>query len=156
MLAEEGITAPTIEALLDMRYRPELRKLAVLPLRSHRRRHRCATPRLPFHAAHAQRYGYAMHDETVEERSPLRSARRRPRRQSTICADQSRLGRHSRPCGRQAGLVRRHGAVATPCYDRALSPGSRFAGPAVIPSGWHHDGGRPGWSARVDGFEDVV
>ncbi len=64
MLEAEGVAAPRIEAALDMRYRGQSYELTVtLPTPITVRHLVDATN--AFHAAHEQRYGYAMPDEPV-------------------------------------------------------------------------------------------
>ncbi|MCB9160689.1 MAG: hydantoinase/oxoprolinase family protein [Caldilineaceae bacterium] len=155
VLAEEGITAPTVEALLDMRYRGQSYELTVplpLPIDAVA----LTDAEAAFHAAHAQRYGYAMPDETVEAVT-LRVRGIGPGANPQLPHfDQAGPDATAAHMADKPVWFDDTGAVATPCYDRArLQPGNRFAGPAVIVQFDTTTVVAPGWSAQVDGFGDV-
>jgi N-methylhydantoinase A len=149
-MALEGVAAPQLEAALDMRYRGQSYELTVpLPL-----------PVAPaglaravedFHAAHAQRYGYAMPGErvecvTVRVRAHAPGARLR-------LPEQVPAGEVPSAAFLFQKNVWFDGAHAAPaaCYDRSrLAPGNRFAGPALV---FQYDSTvvvAPGWQASVD------
>ena len=155
VLAEEGIATPTVDALLDMRYRGQSYELTVpLPLPVDAAA--LSDAEAAFHAAHAQRYGYAMPDETVE------AVTLRVRGVGPGANPQLPRFEHVGPDATGAHIGDKPvwfddtGAVATPCYDRArLQPGNRFAGPAVIVQFDTTTVVAPGWSARVDAMGNV-
>ena len=155
VLAEEGIATPTVDALLDMRYRGQSYELTVpLPLPVDAAA--LSDAEAAFHAAHAQRYGYAMPDETVE------AVTLRVRGVGPGANPQLPRFEHAGPDATGAHMGDKPvwfddtGAVATPCYDRArLQPGNRFAGPAVIVQFDTTTVVAPGWSARVDAMGNV-
>ena len=155
VLAEEGIATPTVDALLDMRYRGQSYELTVpLPLPVDAAA--LSDAEAAFHAAHAQRYGYAMPDETVE------AVTLRVRGVGPGANPQLPRFEHVGPDATGAHIGDKPvwfddtGAVATPCYDRArLQPGNRFAGPAVIVQFHTTTVVAPGWSARVDAMGNV-
>ena len=155
VLAEEGIATPTVDALLDMRYRGQSYELTVpLPLPVDAAA--LSDAEAAFHAAHAQRYGYAMPDETVEAVT-LRVRGNGPGANPQLPHfDQAGPDATAAHVAAKPVWFDDTGAVATPCYDRArLQPGNRFAGPAVIVQFDTTTVVAPGWSARVDGFGDV-
>ena len=64
-LAVEGVQTPRVDVSLDMRYRGQSYELTV-PLAAPVTPDHLTDAVAAFHAAHEQRYGYAMRDEPVE------------------------------------------------------------------------------------------
>jgi len=149
-LALEGVAAPQLEAALDLRYCGQSYELTVpLPL-----------PVAPaglaraveeFHAAHAQRYGYAMHGERVECVT-VRVRARAPGARLRL-PEQAPAGEAPSAAFLFQKDVWFAGAHAVPaaCYNRSkLAPGNRFAGPALV---FQYDSTvvvAPGWQVAVD------
>lgn len=150
VLTHEGVTMPVLDALVDLRYRGQSYELSVplaLPVTG-------ATIRAAveaFHAAHAQRYGYAMPDEPVEMVT-VRVVGRGPGvapelpRQPLGDPDPGAAHLGTRPVWFAADAP-----IATPVYARAkLQPGHRLTGPALV---LQYDATvvvAPGWQGRVD------
>lgn len=160
VLAAEGIEDPALEASLDLRYQGQSYELTV-PLAMAAPGNAPSGPNLTaasirqsteaFHQAHADRYGYAMHSETVEivtvrlrgtgpgadlhlPREPLGPSDASP----------ARLG--AKPVWFNANA-----AHASDCYDRSrLRPGHHFDGPAIVYQFDTTTVVAPGWSASVD------
>lgn len=155
VLAAEGVPDPTITAGLDMRYRGQSYELSVplaLPITVANLDQAIAA----FHAAHAQRYGYAMPEESVEVVT-LRVRGSSPGAQPAL---------PTLPwAGEDAGPARladkpvwfaASGPVATACYDRGqLRPGNRFVGPAVVLQFDATVVVAPEWQARVDAWSNL-
>lgn len=109
-----------------------------------------------FHAQHAQAYGYADRTRKVEVvtlrvqavvRSAKPSARKITMRRGN--GRNARIGTH-----RIFDKGRRHEAAL---YDRArLKPGDRMAGPALITELSATTWLPPGWSATLDGFDNLL
>ncbi len=155
ILAGEGVGEPVLAASLDMRYGGQSYELAA-PL---------ALPITPqsvagavegFHAAHAQRYGYAMPDQPVEVvtlrvRGSGPGARPVFAREALGDPDPTAARLADKPVWFDA-----HGPTPTACYDRsALRPGHHFVGPAMIFQFDTTTVVPPGWSARVDGLHNI-
>ncbi len=160
VLAAEGIEDPALEASLDLRYQGQSYELTV-PLAMAAPGNAPSGPNLTaasirqsteaFHQAHADRYGYAMHSETVEivtvrlrgtgpgadlhlPREPLGPSDASP----------ARLG--AKPVWFNVNA-----AHACDCYDRSrLRPGHQFDGPAIVYQFDTTTVVAPGWSASVD------
>lgn len=155
VLAGEGFADPDLAASLDMRYQGQSYELSVplaLPITSAS----VAGAVDAFHAAHAQRYGYAMPDQLVEVVT-LRVRGSGPGARPTFArhplgeADPSPARLADKPVWFDA-----HGPTPTACYDRsALGPGHRFVGPAMIFQFDTTTVVPPGWSARVDGLHNI-
>lgn len=155
VLAQEGFAEPQIEAALDLRYRGQSYELTV-PLRLPLAGAAVAEAVTAFHAAHAQRYGYAMPDEPVTVVT-LRVAARGPGAQPTLPrqpigdADASAARLAERPVWFTAA-----GATQTPLYDRAkLHAGNLLTGPALV---LQYDATvviAPGWTGRVDALGNL-
>lgn len=119
--------------------------------------------RAAFHALHGRRYGYAHPDEPVEIvtlRVTATGRTRKPVLESEPVAGMdpsaARLG--GKPVwfsGGAAGAPAR--ALETSLYDRELlRPGNMLRGPAVV---FQYDTTTvvpPGWTARVDGYRNLV
>ncbi|MDI9547012.1 MAG: hydantoinase/oxoprolinase family protein [Chloroflexota bacterium] len=155
VLEAEGVAAPRIEAALDMRYRGQSYELTVtLPTPITVRHLVDATN--AFHAAHEQRYGYAMPDEPVNVVN-LRVRGIGPGAQPGLPSlplqgeDASAARLADKPAWFDAS-----GPTPTACYDRArLAPGNCFAGPAIV---YQFDSTivvPPAWSGRVDQFANI-
>jgi N-methylhydantoinase A len=154
-LLRDGAAAPAIIAQVDMRYRGQSYELTV-PL---------LTPVTPaalvgavaaFHAAHAQRYGYAMPDEpmevvTLRVRATAPGARLALPEQPFAGSDPSPARLADRPVWFDDGAP-----LTTACYRRDwLAPGNRFVGPAIV---LQYDATvvvAPGWAAAVDRFGNL-
>jgi N-methylhydantoinase A len=159
VLAQEGVTAPSLTASLDLRYRGQSYELTV-PL---------ALPPIPaavraavraavdaFHAAHAQRYGYAMPAAAVECVT-LRVVGRAPGAAPPLPAiPMGETGASAAQVGTAAVWFTDGGATPTPVYERSrLGPGHRFAGPALVRQYDATTVVHPGWDARVDGLGNL-
>ena len=146
---------PRLDVALDMRYRGQSYELTV-PL---------DTPITPealhgsvgaFHAAHEQRYGYAMRDEPVEVVN-LRVRGVGPGAQPGLPSaplqgeDASAARLPDKPVWFSA-----HAPTRTACYSRErFAPGNRFDGPALV---FQFDSTivtSPGWRGRVDEFANI-
>ena len=154
-LLRDGTAAPAVTAQVDMRYRGQSYELTV-PL---------PTPVTPaavdsavaaFHAAHAQRYGYAMPDEPVEVvtlrvRATAPGARLALPEQPLAGPDPTPARLADRPVWFTAAAP-----LMTAYYRRErLAPGNRFAGPAIV---LQYDATvlvAPGWDAEVDRFGNL-
>jgi N-methylhydantoinase A len=155
VLVAEGVPDPAIAAWLDMRYRGQSYELSVplaLPITVANLDQVIAA----FHAAHSQRYGYAMPEENVEVVT-LRVRGSSPGAQPGLPTlpwageDASPARLADKPVWFEAS-----GPVGTACYARSqLRPGNRFAGPAVV---FQFDAtvvAGPGWQARVDAWSNL-
>jgi N-methylhydantoinase A len=148
-LRGEGFSAAELrlERLLEMRYIGQAYELAV--------------PAggdfvAAFHRAHQQRYGYAEPGRPVEIVTVrLRVAGRTAKPELP----------RSRPAGRspqaalsgEQRLYYRGRVVSAAIYDRArLRAGQRFAGPAIVTEYSATTFVPPGWSACVDGWENLL
>ena len=150
VLAHEGVTTPELSAALDLRYRGQSYELTVpldLPIAPGRVEAAVAA----FHAAHAQRYDYAMTAAPVEcvtLRVAGRAPGARPQLPAAALGDPDASG--ALVDERGVWFVA-DGATVTPVYDRSrLAPGQRFVGPALVRQ---YDATvliHPGWSAAVD------
>ncbi len=151
-LRAEGFPHPNLEAALDLRYRGQSYELTV-PLSLPPTK---AQALEDFHAAHRQRYGYAMPTEAVEVVTvrvrgigpvPRPALPRAPR--ETDDATPALLGL-------QPVWFRPDGPTATPAYDRSrLRPGNRLRGPAIV---FQYDTTvlvHPGWEAEVDEWGNI-
>ena len=109
-----------------------------------------------FHAAHAQRYGYATEERGVEVvtarlRGRLPGARLdlAPEPETAGDAAEARLAD-------RAVWFEAEAPTSTACYARArLRPGDRFTGPALV---FQYDTTLvvpPGWHAQVDAWRNV-
>ena len=156
VLERERATAPTLEALLDLRYAGQSYELEIpLPLP-------VSTPHLQqaltaFHDHHNRRYGYAMEDRPVEAVT-LRVRGRLPGAQLSISPDPlTDTDIAVADLGEKPVWFDESGPTATRCYDRArLQHGHRFAGPAVV---FQYDTTLvvpPGWQARVDAWRNIL
>ena len=154
VLAAEGVSAPALEASLDIRYRGQSYELTVpLALTSLAPPATAAVRQAvdAFHAAHAARYGYAMRTETVE----IVTVRLRGTGPGAeLHLPQEPLGPPD-PGAARVGTkpvwFRSAGADESACYDRVrLRPGHRFDGPAIVFQFDTTTVVAPGWSARVD------
>jgi N-methylhydantoinase A len=111
-----------------------------------------------FHAAHERLYTYAVPENPLEIMNLRVTA--------VGAVDKAGLAR--RPLGapdaagarkgeRPVYFEEQGGFVSTPVYDRdRLAPGNRIAGPAVVEERITTVVVYPGWSMRVDGFENIV
>ena len=155
-LAGETDAALTTTAALDLRYRGQSYELTV-PLSLPVTAESVLSAVAAFHAAHAQRYGYAMPQEQVEAvtvrlrvvapgAAPALPIATTP---TTTEASVARVG--VKPVWFAAS-----GPVQTTCYARDLLQfGHRLAGPALI---FQYDTTivlAPGWEAAVDGMQNL-
>ena len=156
VLVRENIAAVTTTAALDLRYRGQSYELTValpLPVTSAA----VADAVTAFHAAHAQRYGYAMPQERVEAvtvrlRATAPSVKPAlPAATTPTTTDVSAALVGAKPVWFAAPEP-----VLTACYARdRLQYGHRLAGPALI---FQYDTTivlAPGWSAAVDEMRNL-
>lgn len=155
VLAAEGVVAPRLDASLDMRYRGQSYELTV-PLATPISQESLADGVAGFHRLHEQRYGYRMNDAPVEVvtlrlRGSGPGAQPEFQRQSLGPADASAAF-----LGEKAVWFQADSPTPTATYDRSrLTPGNRFAGPAIV---YQFDTTTvipPGWAARVDGWGNL-
>ena len=154
-LAVEGVSEPRIDIALDMRYRGQSYELTV-PLHTPITEEHLDEAVEAFHAAHEQRYGYAMPDEPVEVVN-LRVRGVGPGAQPGLPS--APLQRENPSAARLPDKLVWFNAAApteTACYARErLAPGNRFAGPALV---FQFDSTivvAPRWSCRVDEYANI-
>jgi N-methylhydantoinase A len=145
-----------LTAAIDLRYKGQSYELTV-PLNLPISGASVAAATEAFHAAHAQRYGYAMLQERVEAVTVrLRAALpgEKPTQQPAAFTSEQSVDRallHTRPVWFNAD-----GPTDCAVYRRsALHPGAQFAGPAVV---LQYDTTvllTPGWSAAVDQLNNL-
>lgn len=131
--------------LVDMRYQGQAYELTV-PLDDGASISMTLADR--FHAAHMRAYGHSMPDRAVEVVN-LRLQAIGLTEKPLLRAEDDRRAVEPAPLDRRAdGMA---------LYDReALPPGARFAGPALV---FQFDSTvfiAPGWSARVDGYRNLI
>lgn len=155
VLAKEGITEPTLEMFLDIRYRGQSYELTVSlaqPATS------AAVQQAvdEFHAAHAVRYGYAMHDEIVEIVT-LRLRGTGPGVELHLPHEPLGLPEPDvAQMGTKPVWFRPDSPHTSTCYDRArLRPGHRFDGPAMVFQFDTTTVVAPGWTAFVDSLHNL-
>lgn len=155
VLAKEGITEPTLEMFLDIRYRGQSYELTVSlaqPATS------AAVQQAveEFHAAHAVRYGYAMHDEIVEIVT-LRLRGTGPGVELHLPHEPLGLPEPDvAQMGTKPVWFRPDSPHISTCYDRArLRPGHRFDGPAMVFQFDTTTVVAPGWTAFVDSLHNL-
>lgn len=155
VLAKEGITEPTLEMFLDIRYRGQSYELTVSlaqPATS------AAVQQAveEFHAAHAVRYGYAMHDEIVEIVT-LRLRGTGPGVELHLPHEPLGLPEPDvAQMGTKPVWFRPDSPHPSTCYDRArLRPGHRFDGPAIVFQFDTTTVVAPGWTAFVDSLHNL-
>ena len=172
VLAAEGVSAPLLEASLDLRYRGQSYELSVPLTLTSARQERAGDPKArtrltphssfltpedvrqaveAFHAAHDARYGYAMRAETVE----IVTVRLRGTGSGAeLNLPQERPGPPDPSAARLGAKpvwFRPAGADESACYERVrLRPGHCFDGPAIVYQFDTTTVVAPGWSARVD------
>ncbi|MCO5246982.1 MAG: hydantoinase/oxoprolinase family protein, partial [Anaerolineae bacterium] len=109
-----------------------------------------------FHAAHAQRYGYAMPDEpteavTVRVRGTGQGVQPSFPRRPLAGADASAAQAGAAPVWFETS-----GPVRATLYNRdRLEPGNQLAGPAIVLQFDTTTVIPPGWSARVDELSNL-
>jgi N-methylhydantoinase A len=152
----QGNNGARLEASLDLRYRGQSYELTVpldLPVTGAAVQSTAAA----FHAAHAQRYGYAMPGEPLEAVTlRLRASAPGPQLAPTphpwVGVDASEARLEDRPIWFDAAHP-----LAAACYDRArLAPGNRIDGPCLV---LQYDSTLllgPDWTAQVDGFGNLI
>jgi N-methylhydantoinase A len=152
-LASEGVRQAEMrfQGWVDARYRGQSYELTV-PFAGR------STERLleTFHTAYARQYGRAMPEREVEVVNL--------RLQATGRVEKPRL--RPEPCAPSDGRAATLGQRRVVCddgerwlnlYDRArLGPGARFVGPALVVQMDSTVYVAPGWSARVDGYRNLV
>jgi len=148
VLVADGIPAPDLTARLDLRYSGQSYELTV-PLPLPVDADALAAAMAAFHAAHAQRYGYAMPDEPVTVVT-LRVVGRGPGAQPTLPRLPEQAGAAT-PVGHDAVWFRADGPTPTPRYARAdLAAGATLPGPALVAQYDATTLITPGWVGRVD------
>ncbi|MBV9409046.1 MAG: hydantoinase/oxoprolinase family protein [Candidatus Eremiobacteraeota bacterium] len=111
-----------------------------------------------FHALHEARYGFAARRDPVEivaVRVVAVGTTPKPRLAAGAAA--ARRKPEQRALREQRSVYDGHAFTETPVYDRAfLRAGDAFDGPAVVEQYDATTYVAPGWSARVDAFNDLV
>lgn len=156
VLAREAVTDVTVTASLDLRYRGQSYELTV-PLPLPVAPAAVADAVTTFHAAHAQRYGYAMPRERVEAVTVrLRATTPGARPALSTAAAPATTETATAVVGVKPVWFAASGPVQTSCYTRSLLQfGHRLTGPALI---LQYDTTivlAPGWSAGVDGMRNL-
>jgi N-methylhydantoinase A len=156
VLAREAVADVTVTASLDLRYRGQSYELTV-PLPLPVAPAAVADAVTTFHAAHAQRYGYAMPQERVEAVTVrLRAATPGARPAPSTAAAPATTETATAVVGVKPVWFAASGPVQTSCYTRSLLQfGHRLTGPALI---LQYDTTivlAPGWSAGVDGMRNL-
>jgi N-methylhydantoinase A len=111
-----------------------------------------------FHQRHEQRYGYAARQDPVE----IVTARvigigTTPKPRLAAAAAPARRAPEQRALRERRGVFDGAAFADTPVFDRALlRPGDAFGGPAVVEQYDATTYVAPAWSARVDGFGNLV
>lgn len=161
VLAQDGIDAPQLEALLDLRYRGQSYELTVplaLPVDGTSVSRSALQGAVEaFHAAHARRYGYAMPDEPVEVVT-LRLVGRAP---GVAAALPERPAAGPDPqaayLGERSVWFAPDAATPVPVYRRdRLQPGNRLHGPALV---LQYDATvviAPHWQGEIDPFGNLI
>ncbi len=153
VLNNEGVDEPTIDAALDMRYQGQSYELTV-PLTLPIDAQAIDAAATAFHAAHAQRYGYAMANETVEVvtvRVRASGPGARPELSRALLGTADATPAH---IGRKSVWFTAAGADETDLYDRAkLRPGNQFHGPAIVLQFDSTVVIPPGWQVHVDEYD---
>jgi len=145
---EEGMVVPDYSAALDLRYRGQSYELTV-PLTLPVTPIGMGSAESAFHAAHAQRYGYAMEGEPVESvtlrlRASIPGARPSLPRLKGAAAASARLA------ARDVWFEARAPHRCTAWQRSHLRPDDRLEGPALV---LQYDATLvipPGWTATVD------
>jgi N-methylhydantoinase A len=155
VLAQEGFADPQVQASLDLRYRGQSYELTV-PLELPLSVASVTAATEAFHAAHAQRYGYAMPDEPVTVVT-LRVAGHGPGARPEL--PRQLLGEANASAaliGRRAVWFAADAPMQTPIYHRdKLNAGNQLIGPAIV---LQYDATvvvAPGWSGRVDALGNL-
>ncbi|MFN3331066.1 MAG: hydantoinase/oxoprolinase family protein [Caldilinea sp.] len=145
-----------LTAAIDMRYKGQSYELTV-PLHLPIRAASVTAATDAFHAAHAQRYGYAMPHERVEAvtvRLRIVLPGEKPAQQPSTLA--SSYNTDAKTLYTKPVWFNTEGPTPTAFYSRdALQPGAQFAGPAVV---LQYDTTvvlTPGWSAVVDQLNNL-
>jgi N-methylhydantoinase A len=145
-----------LEAALDLRYRGQSYELTVplgLPITGVAVQGAAQA----FHAAHAQRYGYAMPGEPLEAvtlrlRAAVPGPPLAPQARAAAGPDAMAARLADRPVWFDAA-----GAQAAACYSRErLQPGNRVDGPCLV---LQYDSTlllTPGWAAQVDVLGNLI
>jgi N-methylhydantoinase A len=149
-LIHEGIEpeAIVLRGLVDARYEGQSYEL-IIPL--------ARDLTAAFHAAHAEAYGHAMPDRTVEVVNlRLQAIGRVPGPELTPEPVVENDGREAR-LGEKTGCLQASGPSRLALYQRdRLRPGAALNGPALV---FQMDSTAfipPGWTARVDGYHNLV
>jgi N-methylhydantoinase A len=156
VLKREAVTRVELMAAIDMRYKGQSYELTT-PLALPVTRSALSAAVEAFHAAHEQRYGYAMPQEMVEVvtvrlRASSPGAKPSPQMEPLgQSADATSAIAHTRPV-----WFHTDGPTVSPCYRRTdLQPGHSFAGPAIV---LQYDTTillSPHWSASVDTLRNL-
>ena len=153
-LGEQGVAKDdrTFVRELDLRYVGQSTELAVTAPRS------LDEAVEAFHRRHEQRYGFAARRDPVE----IVTARAigigtTPKPRLVAAAAPARRAPEERALRERREVFDGTGFADTPVYDRAyLRPGDAFAGPAVVEQYDATTYVAPDWSARVDGYGNLV
>lgn len=155
-LAHEAVSAIETKAAMDLRYRGQSYELTV-PLALPVTTDAVSSAIAAFHAAHAQRYGFAMPQERVEAVTVrLRGVAPGAKPKLPLTSTPATTDASSACVGVKAVWFDASGPVQTTCYARQLLQfGHRLTGPALI---FQYDTTivlAPGWSAVVDGMQNL-
>ena len=149
-LFREGIAeeAMVFEGLVDVRYQGQSHELTI-PL---------TQDFLPaFHIAHTRAYGHAMPDRPVEVVNLHLQATGLVERPTMEPEELAKDDGREALLGEKPGVCEETGLVQFALYDRErLRPGTVFAGPSLV---FQKDCTvyiAPQWSARVDGYRNIV
>jgi N-methylhydantoinase A len=149
-LIEDGIEPEAIllRGLVDARYEGQSYEL-IIPL--------AGDLTATFHAAHAETYGHAMPDRTVEVVNLRLQAIGRVAGPEMTPEPVVRNDGHEARLGEKAGCLRAPDASRLALYQRdRLRPGAELTGPALV---FQMDSTAfipPGWTARVDGYRNLI
>ena len=153
VLAREGFDRPTLETMVDMRYRGQSYELTV-PADLPGGDLRTAVDR--FHAEHERRYGHAMPERPVEAVT-LRVRGTVPGASMSLPRDPDRVCEPSPPQSDETPIVLRDGRkTGVPLYERGgLRFGHTFTGPAVIAQYDSTTFVPHGWCVEVDPWRNL-
>jgi N-methylhydantoinase A len=149
-LAREGVAESEMRftGLVDARYHGQSYELTI-PL--------AEDIAAAFHAAHAQTYGHALPERTVEVVTLRLQATGLVEKPALVPEPLVENDGADALIGEKPGFSEEAGSLRFALYDRErLRPGASFAGPALV---FQLDSTvfiAPGWSARVDGYRNII